>query len=90
MLLRPHNQVRYVDHVVERGRGLFELACQRDLEGIVGKWSQGTYWTSGGQTSWVKIKNPNYSQVEGRAELFDQRGAREQRVRRRPLHLALG
>ena len=29
-------------------------------------WSKGSYQWDGGSTSWLKIKNPNYSQTEGR------------------------
>jgi hypothetical protein len=31
-----------------------------------------TYHADGASTSWLKIKNPAYSQAEGRAELFEQ------------------
>jgi len=67
-------RVLFLDSLAERGRDLFRVACERDLEGIVGKWARGTYQTDARRTSWLKIKNPEYSQMEGRAELFDQRG----------------
>ena len=60
-----------VDFIWEKGTELFALACERDLEGVVGKWAMGSYQSDGRSTSWVKIKNPSYSQAEGRAELFD-------------------
>jgi ATP-dependent DNA ligase len=41
----------------------------------VGKWTRGTYQTDGRSTSWLKIKNPNYSQMVDRHELFDGRRA---------------
>lgn len=44
------------DHVEGRGRDLFRVACERDLEGVVGKWAHGTYQTDGCGTSWVKVK----------------------------------
>jgi hypothetical protein len=53
-----------------RGTRLYELACERDLEGIVAKWADGTYQSDGRSTSWLKIKNPDYTQMEGRHELF--------------------
>jgi ATP-dependent DNA ligase len=56
-----------------RGTRLYELACERDLEGIVAKWAKGWYQCDGRGTSWRKIKNPEYSQTEGRHELFDAR-----------------
>jgi bifunctional non-homologous end joining protein LigD len=69
-LPRIESRVRYVDHIHEQGVEFFKLACARDLEGIVGKWERGTYLMTGG-TSWVKVKNPSYTQLEGRADLFD-------------------
>jgi hypothetical protein len=42
-----------------------------DLEGIVAKHSFGNYVTDKEKTTWFKIRNPRYSQMEGRAELFD-------------------
>lgn len=66
------SRLRYVDHIVGRGRALFAAACRRDLEGIVAKWAHGTY-QRGLATSWLKIKNPHYSQLEGRRELFEAR-----------------
>lgn len=65
MLLEP---------IERRGRRLFELACERDLEGIVAKWKHGTYQSDGRGTSWFKLKSPSYSQAEGRHELFESRG----------------
>ncbi|HEU5256527.1 MAG TPA: hypothetical protein VFU28_11085 [Vicinamibacterales bacterium] len=70
---RVESRVLYVDHVAGRGRALFRAACKNDLEGVVAKWRHGTYQTGQG-TSWLKIKNPRYSQVEGRHELFEHRG----------------
>lgn len=46
------------------------MACERDLEGIVGKWARGTYRTDGRATSWLKIKNRDYTQMRDRHELF--------------------
>jgi bifunctional non-homologous end joining protein LigD len=51
-----------------RGRELFKLMCANDLEGIVAKRLADPY---GGRFRWLKIKNPDYSQKEGRAELFN-------------------
>jgi len=65
--------VLHEDCLPEKGQGLFQAACERDLEGVVGKWARGTYQDGGRSTSWVKVKNPTYSQAEGRAELFEGR-----------------
>lgn len=50
------------------GRELFEAACRLDLEGIVAKRKDDLYAPN---TAWYKIKNPTYTQAEGRAELFE-------------------
>jgi len=43
-----------------------------DLEGIVAKRKQSLYrLTVKPSLHWIKIKNPTYSQGEGRAELFE-------------------
>ena len=54
--------------VVGRGRELFELMRTHDLEGIVAKRLCDTY---GPRTRWLKIKNRDYTQAEGRGELFN-------------------
>jgi hypothetical protein len=49
-------------------RELFELMRSHDLEGIVAKRLADPYEP---RTRWFKIKNPDYSQKEGRGELFN-------------------
>ena len=51
-----------------RGRELFELMCTNDLEGIVAKRHGDPYDP---RVRWLKIKNPDYSQKEGRGDLFN-------------------
>jgi hypothetical protein len=51
-----------------RGRQLFELMCTYDLEGIIAKRLADPYDQ---RVRWLKIKNPNYSQKEGRGDLFN-------------------
>jgi ATP-dependent DNA ligase len=46
------------------------MACGLDLEGIVAKHKDGLYSSF---TKWIKIKNPNYTQAEGRHEMFESR-----------------
>src|SRR4051812_38427324 len=70
---RSRSRLLHVDAIAERGTDLFRLACRRDLEGIVAKWAHGTYQCDGRRTSWLKIKNPDYSHMEGRRELFEAR-----------------
>lgn len=60
----------YVDFVEGSGEELFRLVCREDLEGIVAKWKYGLY-DCNSVSSWVKIKNPAYTQIVGREELFE-------------------
>ena len=86
---RVESAVRLVEGIEGRGVDFFHAACEHDVEGIVAKWIGGTY-SSGPRTSWLKIRNPNYSQWEGRRELFDARSsnATRRQLPARP-HLAL-
>ena len=71
----------YVDHVERRGKDFFEVACAYDLEGIVAKPANGRYHADGTSTNWIKIKNPGYTQMTARHELFEcQRGKRRKRA----------
>ena len=76
---RVESRLRYLDHVHGRGVDLFRVACERDLEGVVGKWAHGSYLSDPRSTSWVKIKNSSYSQMEGRHELFERRHSQPKR-----------
>jgi bifunctional non-homologous end joining protein LigD len=77
MLPRRSRYVLYVDHVRGTGKELFHWACVWDLEGIVAKRVHSPYEFSGGcnlnRSPWLKIKNPAYSQKDGREELFEKR-----------------
>jgi ATP-dependent DNA ligase len=61
----------YVDHVAEFGKALFAETLKRDLEGIVAKPGISRYRHIGGLSPWIEIRNPKYSQKEGRADLFN-------------------
>jgi bifunctional non-homologous end joining protein LigD len=75
-IVPPGGRVLYASHIEGRGTDLFRLVCEQDLEGIVAKWKHGTYLDgTTKQTTWSKIRNPNYSQAEGRHELFERRAA---------------
>jgi bifunctional non-homologous end joining protein LigD len=54
--------------VTGRGRELSNLMCANDLEGIVAKRLADPYDT---RVRWLKIKNPDYSQKDGRSDLFN-------------------
>ena len=59
----------FCDHINGDGEGLFGLACEHDLEGIVAKRESDPYLPQ--QANWLKIRNQNYSQWIGREELFE-------------------
>jgi bifunctional non-homologous end joining protein LigD len=61
----------YADHIEQHGVDFFRLACDRDLEGIVAKKDWGRYGEG-----WWKIRNPQYSQYDGRHELFEKSAKR--------------
>jgi hypothetical protein len=48
-------------HIAKRGRDPYCIACERDLEGIVAKSARGRCQSDGRSTSWLKIKNEDYS-----------------------------
>ena len=56
----------YVEHLDGDGRRFFELVCEQDLEGIICKTKTSPY-----PFTWIKVKNPSYSQAIGRGEMFD-------------------
>jgi ATP-dependent DNA ligase len=63
--------VLYADHIDTNGTDLYRAVCDQDLEGIVAKRRDGLYTPE--ETTWVKIKNARYSQMDGRRELFEKR-----------------
>jgi len=67
----------YVEHV-RRGKDLFRVICERDMEGIVAKQANAQYTPEA--TTWVKIKNREYSQAAGREDFFDRRRLRKTHV----------
>jgi ATP-dependent DNA ligase len=55
-------------YIEGRGVDLFNEVVLRNLEGVVAKRKTGTYATV---SSWLKIKNLNYTQSERRHELYE-------------------
>lgn len=53
--------------IEEHGRALFSAIRKMDLEGVVAKRKKDPYRS---ETAWYKIRNPGYTQLESRAELF--------------------
>jgi len=73
LIRRGRSRLLYVDYIHERGCELFRRICELDLEGIVAKRAASKYRiTDQPSRDWIKIKNPKYSQKDGRAELFDE------------------
>ncbi len=66
------DRLLYVDHIEEHGTRLYEQICQLDIEGIVAKPKDSVYADSARRSAWIKIKNPDYSQEEGRGNIFQQ------------------
>jgi bifunctional non-homologous end joining protein LigD len=69
---RSDSRLLYIGHTEGCGVDLFREVCARDLEGVVATWKHGCY-VSGDETSWVKIKNPAYSQAVDRWERFQRK-----------------
>jgi hypothetical protein len=67
---RVKSRLLLVEALGARGPRLFELACERDREGIVAKHRDAPYSTDATRTRWCKIKNVDYTQAQGRYELF--------------------
>ena len=67
-IVKDHPRILVAHHVEHTGCDLYRLVCERDLEGIVAKRRDGAYGVD-----WFKIRNPRYSQYEGRRELFEKR-----------------
>jgi bifunctional non-homologous end joining protein LigD len=61
-------RIIYAQHVEREGKLLFEEVCNNDLEGIVAKRKHCIYKSN--SIGWLKIKNPRYSQAEGRHEMM--------------------
>ncbi len=72
LIPRRSSFVLFADFIEARGRDFYRAVCTRDLEGIVAKWKAAFYRADIAPSSWIKIKNPGYSQARDRAELFEQ------------------
>jgi hypothetical protein len=55
----------------EGGTALFQRICELDLEGIVAKQKFGPYVAEREHSTWFKILSREYSQKDGRKELFE-------------------
>ncbi len=80
LMPRHGSYLLYCDHIENDGHGLFRLACENDLEGIVAKQKYAPY-LSEQATTWFKIRNRNYSQWAGPEELFERDRSRNPDLR---------
>jgi ATP-dependent DNA ligase len=65
LLSRGARALLYVEHVA-CGTDLFRVICESDMEGVVANQRRAGYTPDA--TTWVKIKNRQYSQAVGRAD----------------------
>jgi bifunctional non-homologous end joining protein LigD len=61
----PVEGVLAAQYIAARGKDLYRLVCEKNLEGIVAKHRLSFYGEK-----WIKIKNPAYTQEKGRREFF--------------------
>ena len=63
---KDHPRLLYMSHVDSDGTRFFELVREQNLEGIVCKPKMSPY-----PFTWIKAKNPNYTQAVDRGEWFN-------------------
>ncbi len=75
------SSILYTTHIDGKGVELFKAAWEHDLEGIVAK-RRGSFYESDERSgAWIKIKDPQYSQIRGRHELFQRTARQSPRIR---------
>src|SRR2546427_1973001 len=67
----PDSPLKYTEYIDGCGMALFQRVCELDLEGIVAKQKFGPYVTEREHSTWFKILNREYSQKDGREDLFE-------------------
>jgi bifunctional non-homologous end joining protein LigD len=78
------SRIIFAQHIDGRGKRFFQEICKMDLEGVVAKRKLSVYKDNG--AGWLKIKNRNYSQAEGRHELLTRRASNAQNSLSRTTH----
>ena len=71
LLARACAPLKYTEYIDGCGTALFKRVCELDLEGIVAKQKSAPYVTEREQSTWFKILSREYSQKDGREELFE-------------------
>jgi bifunctional non-homologous end joining protein LigD len=56
-ILPANDQIRYCDHVDEKGIAFFDIAKRRGLEGVIAKKKDSLYYPGIRSREWLKIKN---------------------------------
>ena len=56
-LIGENDVIKYSDHVLEQGDAFFEVARQKDLEGIMAKKADSLYYPGKRTNEWLKIKH---------------------------------
>ncbi|HLP57752.1 MAG TPA: non-homologous end-joining DNA ligase [Candidatus Deferrimicrobium sp.] len=56
-VLKENEVIRYSEHVKKKGKKLFKLAVELNLEGIMAKRMDSTYCDGARSNNWLKIKN---------------------------------
>jgi bifunctional non-homologous end joining protein LigD len=57
------SDIRYSDHIIEKGTSFFEAASKKNLEGIIAKKSDSLYDVGRRSKEWLKIKHQNTEEV---------------------------
>src|SRR5213083_1996119 len=68
LLARACPPLKYTEYIDGHGMALFQRVCELDLEGVVAKQKFGLYVTDREQSTWYKILNREYSQMQGREQ----------------------
>jgi hypothetical protein len=61
--------VIWAGHIAENGTALYQEVCKRDLEGVICQEKRQRLFVT--RACWLKVKNPDYTQAEGRREMFE-------------------
>src|SRR5438876_5509480 len=71
LLARACAPLKCTEYIDGCGTALFQRICELDLEGIVAKQKFGPYVIAREHSTWFKILNREYSQKDGKEELFE-------------------
>ena len=69
--------LKYTEYIDGSGMALFQRICDLDLEGVIAKHKSGPYVAERENSTWFKVLNRGYSQMQGREELFERERHKE-------------